>query len=80
MSRKLQIKDINDTKNATTLLKNEKEIIDYQTGEIISREDVKVTKEKNREKFIKIFIDNLDYVIEALKPIEKGIFLSLCTK
>lgn len=77
MSRKLQIKDINDTKNATTLLKNEKEIIDYQTGEIISREDVKVTKEKNREKFIKIFIDNLDYVIEALKPIEKGIFFVL---
>lgn len=77
MSRQFQIKDINKTKETTTLIKSEKELVNHETGEVISREDTKITKEKNREKFIKIFIDNLDYIIEALKPIEKSIFFVL---
>lgn len=77
MDSRLQIKDINSTNEATTLVKSEKELVNHETGEVISRENIKVTKEKNREKFIKVFIDNLDYIIEALKPIEKGIFFVL---
>lgn len=77
MEKKIQIKDISNSKVATTLVKSEKELVNHETGEIISRENTRVTKEKNREKFIKIFIDNLDYIIEALKPIEKSIFFIL---
>lgn len=76
MSKK--IKDLNvGNKEGSILLKKERETINHQTGELISKEDLKISKEKNREKFIKVFIDNLDYIIEALKPIEKSIFFVL---
>lgn len=74
----LQIVDISDSaKKSSTLINTEKIAVDYQTGEVVYKEALKVTKEKNKEKFIKIFIDNLDYIIEALKPIEKSIFFVL---
>jgi hypothetical protein len=73
-----KIKDLNaGNKEGSILLKKERETINHQTGELISKEDLKISKEKNREKFIKVFIDNLDYIIEALKPIEKSIFFVL---
>jgi len=73
-----RIKDLNiGNKEGSILLKKERETINHQTGELISKEDLKISKEKNREKFIKVFIDNLDYIIEALKPIEKSIFFVL---
>ena len=73
-----KIKDLNvENKEGSILLKKERETINHQTGELISKEDLKISKEKNREKFIKVFIDNLDYIIEALKPIEKSIFFVL---
>lgn len=74
----LQIVDISDSaKKSSTLINTERIAVDYQTGEVVYKEALKVTKEKNKEKFIKIFIDNLDYIIEALKPIEKSIFFVL---
>lgn len=74
----LQIVDISDSaKKSSTLINTEKIAVNYQTGEVVYKEALKVTKEKNKEKFIKIFIDNLDYIIEALKPIEKSIFFVL---
>ena len=74
----LQIVDISDSaKKSSTLINTEKIAVDYQTGEVVYKEALKVTKEKNKEKFIKIFIDNLDYIIEALKTIEKSIFFVL---
>lgn len=73
-----KIKDLNvGNKEGSILLKKERETINHQTGELILKEDLKISKEKNREKFIKVFIDNLDYIIEALKPIEKSIFFVL---
>ena len=73
-----KIKDLNaGNKEGSILLKKERETINHQTGELISKEDLKISKEKNREKFIKVFIDNLDYIIGALKPIEKSIFFVL---
>lgn len=74
----LQIVDISDSaKKSSTLINTERIAVDYQTGEVVYKEALKVTKEKNKEKFIKIFIDNLDYIIEALKSIEKSIFFVL---
>ena len=73
-----KIKDLNaGNKEGSILLKKERETINHQTGELISKEDLKISKEKNREKFIKVFIDNLNYIIGALKPIEKSIFFVL---
>lgn len=74
---KREIIDLNKQKTTETIYKNERDIINHATGEIISNETSKLVREKNREKFIKVFVDNLDYLIDNFTTMEKNVFLSL---
>ena len=70
---KTPIVDVNEQRVVTTLYKQEKEVMDFQTGEVVASETNKLTKEKKRERFIKVFIDNMEYIIGSLNRLEKEI-------
>lgn len=72
-----KIIDLNDTKTTETIYKNEKDIINHKTGEVISQEQSRIVRERKKERFIKVFVDNLDYVIDNFSNMEKNVFLSL---
>ena len=69
--------DLNDAMTSETIYKNEKDIIDHKTGEVISQEQSRIVRERKKERFIKIFVDNLGYVIDNFTNMEKNVFLSL---
>lgn len=50
-----------------------KETTNFTTGEIISKDELKISKEDKKENFIKIFIDNLYFMATNLNNSEKTI-------
>lgn len=67
------IVDLNQLKTVDTLYKREQETTDFHTGEVVSSQKNTLIREKQRERFIKVFIDNLIYVIDDLDKIEKNV-------
>jgi hypothetical protein len=50
-----------------------KETTDFTTGEIISRDELKISKEDKKENFIKVYIDNLYFMATNLNNSEKTV-------
>lgn len=73
MSSKNSILDLNQLKTVDTLYKREQETTDFHTGEVVSSQKNTLIREKQRERFIKVFIDNLVYVVDDLDKIEKNV-------
>ena len=73
MSSKNSILDLNQLKTVDTLYKREQETTDFHTGEVVSSQKNTLTREKQRERFIKVFIDNLVYIVDDLDKIEKNV-------
>lgn len=79
MSNEIEIKDLNE------INKNNKQQVVYRkdnlstdciTGEVIERNQIIVRKVQTRESFIKLFTENIHYIIN-LEPQEKTLFFTL---
>ncbi|MEQ4358069.1 hypothetical protein ABNP40_08920 [Campylobacter coli] len=79
MNNEIEIKDLNE------INKNNKQQVVYRkdnlstdciTGEVIERNQIIVRKVQTRESFIKLFIENIHYIIN-LEPQEKTLFFTL---
>ncbi|EOH7191856.1 hypothetical protein ACMC5L_001845 [Campylobacter jejuni] len=79
MNNEIEIKDLNE------INKNNKQQIVYRkdnlstdciTGEVIERNQIIVRKVQTRESFIKLFTENIHYIIN-LEPQEKTLFFTL---
>lgn len=79
MDNKIEIKDLNE------INKNNKQQVVYRkdnlstdciTGEVIERNQIIVRKVQTRESFIKLFTENIHYIIN-LEPQEKTLFFTL---
>lgn len=79
MANRVKIKDLNE------INKNNKQQVVYRknnlstdciTGEVIERNQIIVRKAQTRESFIKLFTENIHYIIN-LEPQEKTLFFTL---
>ena len=68
-----QITQIDNTEKQRAIFKHTKETIDFTTGEIISKDELKISKEEKRENFIKVYIENLYFMATSLNNSEKTI-------
>lgn len=60
-----------DTKK---LYKHTQEVIDQSTGEIVQRINSFVKKEKSKDNFIKLFVDNIAYLVENCSANARTVF------
>ena len=68
MANEIKIKDLNEAnKNNKQQVVYRKDNVstDYITGEIIERNRVIVKKVQTRESFIKLFTENINYIINS---------------
>lgn len=68
-----QIKQIDNTEKQKAIFKHTKETIDFTTGEVISQNEIKISKEEKKENFIKVYIENLYFMATSLNNSEKTI-------
>jgi predicted transcriptional regulator len=68
-----QIVPIDTSTKQRAIYNYTKETTDFTTGEIISKDELKISKEDKKENFIKIFIDNLYFMATNLNNSEKTI-------
>ncbi|EPN7692903.1 hypothetical protein ACT26N_001777 [Campylobacter coli] len=79
MNNEIEIKDLNEiNKNNKQQVVYRKDNLstDYITGEVIERNQIIVRKVQTRESFIKLFTENIHYIIN-LEPQEKTLFFTL---
>lgn len=71
--KELNLKD----ENKKTLISKEKQYIDHTTGEILSSESYSI-QVKTKDEFVKLFVENIDYLGKKLDGFEfKALFLIL---
>ncbi len=68
-----QITQIDNTEKQRAIFKHTKETIDFTTGEVISKDELKISKEEKKENFIKVYIENLYFMATSLTNSEKTI-------
>ena len=68
-----QIVQIDNTDKQKSVYNHTKETIDFMTGEIVSQEQLHISKETKKDNFIKIFIENLCFLASSLNNSEKTI-------
>lgn len=79
MDNKIEIKDLNEiNKNNKRQVVYRKDNLstDYITGEVVERNQIIVKKVQTKESFIKLFTENIDYIIN-LESQEKTLFFTL---
>lgn len=79
MANRVKIKDlneINENNNYQVVYRKNNLSTDCITGEVIERNQIIVRKIQTRESFIKIFTENIHYIIN-LEPQEKTLFFTL---
>lgn len=74
-----EIKDVGTKKNYTVYTEKQIEI-SGTTGEILKENEIYVTKAKNRDDFIKFFVDNLSFIGSDLLNAERQVLFILLTK
>lgn len=68
------IKDLNKLSGKHQVIyRKEQSIENHETGEIQERKNIVIAKEKNKAGFVKIFVDNIDYIVR-LDNAEKILF------
>lgn len=69
------IKDLNKINSGKhqVIYRKEQSIENHETGEIQERKNIVIAKEKNKAGFVKIFVDNIDYIVR-LDNAEKILF------
>ncbi|MBR8466487.1 hypothetical protein KDE13_09085 [Campylobacter sp. faydin G-140] len=67
-----EIEILDDNKQSTTIYTQEINSVDFNTGELVDKKEIKFVKEKNRHGFIQIYIDNIGYLSSnAISNIER---------
>lgn len=74
-----EIKDVGTKKNYTVYTEKQIEI-SGTTGEVLKENEIYVTKAKNRDDFIKFFVDNLSFIGSDLLNAERQVLFILLTK
>ena len=74
-----EIKDVGAKKSYTVYTEKQMEI-SGTTGEILKENEIYVTKAKNRDDFIKFFVDNLSFIGSDLLNAERQVLFILLTK
>lgn len=74
-----EIKDVGTKKSYTVYTEKQMEI-SGTTGEILKENEIYVTKAKNRDDFIKFFVDNLSFIGSDLLNAERQVLFILLTK
>ena len=74
-----EIKDVGTKKNYTVYTEKQIEI-SGTTGEILKENEIYVTKAKNRDDFIKFFVDHLSFIGSDLLNAERQVLFILLTK
>lgn len=67
------IKQIDNSEKQKAVFKHTKETIDFTTGEVIAQNEYKISKEEKKENFIKVYIDNLYFMVTSLNNSEKTV-------
>lgn len=66
------IEILNDNKKSTTIYTQEINSVNFDTGELVDKKEIKFVKEKNRHGFIQLYIDNIGYLSSnAISNIER---------
>ena len=67
-----EIEILDDNKKSTTIYTQEINNVDFTTGELIDKKEIKFVKEKSRHGFIQLYIDNIGYLSsKAISNIER---------
>lgn len=66
-------------KNSSVLYSNKREVVDEITGEIKLTEKFTITKEKTRDNFVKLFVENIGYLMK-LENSERNLFFIILTR
>lgn len=74
-----EIKDVGTKKSYTVYTEKQMEI-SGTTGEVLKENEIYVTKAKNRDDFIKFFVDNLSFIGSDLLNAERQVLFILLTK
>lgn len=74
-----EIKDVGTKKNYTVYTEKQIEI-SGTTGEVLKENEIYITKAKNRDDFIKFFVDNLSFIGSDLLNAERQVLFILLTK
>lgn len=74
-----EIKDVGTEKSYTVYTEKQIEI-SGTTGEVLKENEIYVTKAKNRDDFIKFFVDNLSFIGSDLLNAERQVLFILLTK
>lgn len=70
MQKDIEILD--DNKKSTTIYTQEINSVNFNTGELVDKKEIKFVKEKNRHGFIQLYIDNIGYLSSnAISNIER---------
>lgn len=76
-----EIEILDDNKKSTTIYTQEINNVDFTTGELIDKKEIKFVKEKSRHGFIQLYIDNIGYLSsQAISNIERQSLIFILTQ